>query len=90
MLENRNAPSLVQDGRMVSTGEEATVKEQQGKAKSTHHSKQSPITRPGDLFRVGEHGDDTGVVEVVDRKEREFYQMKNAVEQIMEYKVQQR
>ena len=88
MLENRNAPSLVQDGRMVSTGEEATVKEQQGKAKSTTTT--SPITRPGDLFRVGEHGDDTGVVEVVDRKEREFYQMKNAVEQIMEYKVQQR
>ena len=90
MLENRNAPSLVQDGRMVSTGEGATVKEQQEKAKSTHHNKQSPITRPGDLFRVGEHGDDTDVVEVVDRKEREFYQMKNAVEQIMEYKVQQR
>lgn len=79
-----------QRGWMVSTDEEATVKEQEENAKSTHHNKQSPITRPGDLFRVGEHGDDTDVVEVVDRKEREFYQMKNAVEQIMEYKVQQR
>ena len=75
---------------MVSTDEMATVWEQEEKAKSTHHDKQSPVTRPGDLFRVGENGDDTDVVEVVDRREREFYQMKNAVEQIMEYKVQQR